>query len=218
MNLLDDLVLLAYDDEGGTWTIGDYLDYGVAAAALLELTRAGRLGFAAGTLTVTDGTPTGDPVLDDVLGRIAAEPGRRAPSAWIPVLSRGARQPILDRMVAAGMLGEERSRVLGVFSRTHYPAIGATPALRAGLRHRLRAAVDGTEEAVPGTAALCALAGALGWHRQLFPDLPPSIVEARLREIGSGQWAGTAAGEALTEVRLAVMVALTAVAVATGAD
>ncbi|WP_250005668.1 GPP34 family phosphoprotein [Actinoplanes sp. M2I2] len=206
--LADELVLLAYDDSGATWTVGDYLDYGVAGALLLQLGLAGRLEVREDRLVVADPSPTGDPTADAVLRRLSDDPAR-TPGAWIPVLARGARQPILDRLVDAGVLRREQGKVFAVFSRTRYPAPGGVePIAERDARQRLRAAVEGDGPVEPRTAALGALLSALGWERQVLPDLPADLVRARMKELGAQPWAGAAIRQAVADVQLAVLAAM----------
>ncbi|MDP9793544.1 hypothetical protein J2S43_002056 [Catenuloplanes nepalensis] len=48
----------------------------------------------------------------------------------------------------------------------------------AGVRERMRAAIDGDGPVDARTAVLCTLAGALGWDRLVFPD----VLAARLQQ------------------------------------
>ena len=72
--LAEELLLLAYDDETGKATMPRIsLDLGMAAAVLVELALAGRVAYADGNLAVVDPTPTGEPIADAVLAKIAAD-------------------------------------------------------------------------------------------------------------------------------------------------
>ena len=71
--LAEELLLLAYDDETGKATVSRIgLDLGMAAAVLVDLALAGRVVYGdGGNLVVKDRTPTGDPIADAVLAKVA---------------------------------------------------------------------------------------------------------------------------------------------------
>ena len=72
--LAEELLLLAYDDESGK-PVGSQigLDLGMAAAVLVELALASKIAYSQGTLVVLNATPTGEPITDEALTRIAAD-------------------------------------------------------------------------------------------------------------------------------------------------
>lgn len=63
--LTQELMLIALDEESGKRSKTDTIDYGLAGAALIELTLAGRVDVVAKKLRVVDSTPLGL----DVVGR-----------------------------------------------------------------------------------------------------------------------------------------------------
>ncbi|SBT49981.1 GOLPH3/VPS74 family protein [Micromonospora auratinigra] len=207
VTLAAELALLSYDDAAGTNRLGTpKLDYGLAGAVLLELALAGRLAVTDGKVSVVDPAPVGSPLLDEALGRIAADDRRRRPKDWIVRLSKGLRERVLDGLVADGVLRRDAGRVLGIVPRTRYPSpTGAEPPVEADARQRLVGAVGGEGAVAPGTAALLALVRAVGLDRRLFRDLPRDRVKRRLKEIDEGAWAPAAVKRALDELHVALM-------------
>jgi hypothetical protein len=211
MNLAEEFLLLAYDDDGTPLTDGTHLDNGLGGALLLELALAGRVDIADKKVVVLDGNPTGDPVVDGALGRILAEDRGRKPGHWVTKFAKETRPQVLDRLVASGVLTVEKDKVLWVFPRTRYPAAhGVEPVAETETRQRMRAAVLGTGPVDPRTAALCALVAATDLDKSVFADLDRKAVQARLREIGEGSWAAAAVKKVLDEIQAAVMVAIVA--------
>jgi hypothetical protein len=206
-SLPEELVLLAYADDGSTELDRSTLDYGLGGALLLELTLAGRIESVDGKVVVRDPSPTGDPLVDDALQQIVAVSRDRGPGHWVSRLSRGVRQRVLDRLVADGILLRQEDKVLWVFPRTRFPAAGGVEApVEIESRQRLWAAVAGSGPVEPRTAALCALAAATGLDRRIFDRLPRSQAKVRLAEIGEGIWAAAAVRKVIEEVQAAVVV------------
>ncbi|MER7282790.1 GPP34 family phosphoprotein [Dactylosporangium sp. NPDC000244] len=219
--LADDFLLLALDDHGKN-LIGDLrLNYGLAGAVLLDLALAGRIELAEDRVTVTDPTPTGDPVVDEALARIAAGEQPRKADAWIQPLADGLRAKVLDRQVEAGVLRKEQDRVLWVFPRTRFAsATGAQPAAETAVRAELTAAIDGNGDGdgeVPArAAALIGLVQVSGLAEEVFPGRPKEELKARLDAITAGNRAADAVQQTVRRIQ-AVIGSTAAITAATSA-
>ncbi|HEX7744789.1 MAG TPA: GPP34 family phosphoprotein [Micromonosporaceae bacterium] len=183
--LAEELLLLGYDDETGKATTSRIgLDLGMAAAVLVELALAGRIAYSDGTIVVVDPAPTGEPIADEVLGRIAAD-SPHSPSSWVQRLRHGLRGRVLADLVARGVVRQVDETELGFIHVHRYPV--ADGSVEADCRHRLAQALTG--EALPDerTAALATLVGAVRMEPTLGLD-GPAVDEAhrRLEEIASG--------------------------------
>ena len=210
MSLPEEFLLLAYDEDGTPLTGGTRLDNGLGGAILLELALARRVDIEDKRVVVLDPRPIGDALSDEALARIGEERARK-PGHWVTKLSKQARPRILEKLVAEGVLTVEKDKVLWVFPRTKYPsANGEPPAAEADARERIRAAVLGTGEVEPRTAALCALVAATELDKKILTGLDRKQVTARLKEIGEGAWAAEAVRRTIEEIQAAVMVAIIA--------
>jgi hypothetical protein len=210
MSLPEEFLLLAYAEDGTPLTDGTHLDNGLGGALLLELALAGRVDVSDKRVVVLDPSPTGDPLADEALARIAADKPRK-PGHWVTKLSKQARPRLLDKLVAEGVLTVEKDKVLWVFPRTKYPsANGEPPAVEVAARERMRAAVLGSGPVDPPTAALCALVAATELDRKVLPDLDRKQLKTRLKEIGEGAWAADAVRKVIEEIQAAVMIAIVA--------
>ncbi|GIG85700.1 GOLPH3/VPS74 family protein [Plantactinospora endophytica] len=159
VGLAEELLLLGYDDKSGKATgsrIG--LDLGMAAAVLVDLALAGRVAFSDGSIVATDSTPTGDPVADDVLARIAADTPH-TPASWVQRLRHGLRDRILTGLCARGVISDVDETELGYIHVHRYPVLD--PSVETEIRNRLTSALTG--EGVPDerTAALAAVMAAI---------------------------------------------------------
>jgi hypothetical protein len=210
-SLPEEFLLIAYEDDGTPLTDGTHLDNGLGGAVLLELALAGRVDIADKKVVVADSEPLNDPLLDDALGRIAAESRTRKPGHWVSKFAKDTRPRVLEKLVAERVLTPQKDRVLGLFPRTRYPsADGVEPVVETEARQRMVTAVTGAGTVDPRTAALCALVSATDLDRKVFRDLDRRRVKARLKEIGEGAWAADAVKKTLEEIQAAVMVAIVA--------
>jgi hypothetical protein len=211
MSLPEEFLLLAYAEDGTPLTDGTHLDNGLGGAVLLELALAARVGIEDKRVVVTDPSPTGDPLLDDNLARVGAEPKARKPGHWVSKFAKDARPRVLGKLVADEVLTVEEDRVLWVFPRKKYPSAGRVPpAAEAEALQRMRSAVLGSGPVEPRTAALCALVAATELDRKVLADLDRKQVKTRLKEIGEGAWAADAVRKAIEDIQVAVMVAIVA--------
>ncbi|GAA3343940.1 hypothetical protein GCM10020358_45120 [Amorphoplanes nipponensis] len=100
MNLAEEFALLAYGDDGAPDTDNVRLDHGLGGALLLELAISGRVGLEDQRVVVTDPTPTGDPLVDQALDRVAGDGRAAKPAHWVKKFAKDARKLTLDRLVA----------------------------------------------------------------------------------------------------------------------
>jgi hypothetical protein len=199
MRIADELLLLAYDDDGIAMASSPALDYALAGAVLADLALDGRIDLVDRRVSVTDATPLGDPVLDAGLARIDGDDKARKPTEWVSKLSADLRETLLDRQVAAGILRRDEGRVLWVFPRTTYPCVDERPERE--IRERLRAAGDPRSEVLTGFV----LAAELG--STVFDGAPPVLENPH--------WTVRAARTAIDEMQAAIAMAATTGAVST---
>lgn len=128
LTMPEEILLLMLDDETGRLTdrAAPSGDYALTGAILAELLLEERIATEPGRLSVRDATPTGDAVLDEVLGRIAAEAEPQGNRWWIETLSRDAdrhRDHYFNRLIERGILKVEEGRFLWIFPERRYPQI-----------------------------------------------------------------------------------------------
>ena len=183
----EELLLLAYDDESGKATMPRIsLDLGMAAAVLVELALAGRIAYVDGNLAVTDPTPVGEPILDGVLGRMAADTPH-SPSSWVQRLRHGLRDRILGDLVDRGVVRDVEETELGFIVVHRYPT--TDPSVEQDSRRRLAEALAGEQLPDERTAALATLVAVL----RMEPALGLDGTAARTPAVG---WRRSPAGPA----------------------
>jgi hypothetical protein len=205
--LVEELLLLAYDDATGRDRSGGFLEIGLGGAVVLELTIAGRIELDDKKVRVLPGEPLGDPLLDGRLAAIAADKPR-APKAVVNRTAKKLKPVVLDGLVRDGLLRHERDKALGVFPLNRY--LPGDPAAEADAKARLGAAVDAGRAEDARTAALATLVYAMKLERAVFPDRKTGPTRKALKTIADGSWVGDATRQAVEAVQAAVMAAVIA--------
>jgi hypothetical protein len=125
LGLAHELLLLSLDERGierANW--GSGVEAGLAGAVLLELLERGDLVDDGGCLVAApdraDAAPAGG-LLGDALAVVRESPKRRRPKGWVQQLPK-ALKPLNHRvahdLVDAGVVDEQRTKVLGLVPRT----------------------------------------------------------------------------------------------------
>jgi hypothetical protein len=203
--LAEELLLLAYDDQTGKATgsrIG--LDLGMAAAVLVDLALAGRIAYVDGFLSVSDPTPTGDPIADAVLAR-AAEDEPHTPAQWVQRLRHRLRTRVLEDLIERGVVRDVDETQMEFIHVHRYPTTDAH--YEAEIRDRLTKALTSADIPDERTAALATLLTATRMEPAL--RLPPDEIaraHQRLEAIASG--AGFSGGASLEDSIVRPSVAL----------
>ena len=109
LSLVDEFILTLLNEESGYFhqVPGWDLNCAVAGAALAELSLQSRIDTDMDSLILLDQTATGNPVLDPILEKIAAEPGHGNAQYWIERLAVRAESIVdltLERLVALKIL------------------------------------------------------------------------------------------------------------------
>ncbi len=183
MLLAEQLLLLALDPEKGRPGLGrkDALEAGLCGALVSDLALRKVVAVTRGRAVVLDARPTGNDLLDDVVGLLGQD-GRNARTLKRQLKAvRRALGDVVGRvarpLVAAGVLLEESSRVAGIIPATRYPVMA--PAAPRRIRDEVRPWLgsDATAGAAvePRTACLVALLGAC----QLLGTVTDGVVERR---------------------------------------
>ncbi|WP_100445281.1 GOLPH3/VPS74 family protein [Glycomyces xiaoerkulensis] len=205
-SLLDEVLLLAYDDSSG-FNKSSQLEIGLGGATILELALAGRIDVIEGKVRVVQPAPTGDPLLDQALHKLAAD-GPRKPQAAVQRAAKGKRRAVLDRLVARGLLVHRGEKALGFIPfHRHLPGDSA---VEDDARNRLAATADaeGTDDA--RTAALASLVYALNLEKAALPGRDHRRARKVFKAISEGMWGGHATRKAVEGAQAAVMASIAA--------
>ena len=214
LRLYEQLLLLALHDEKGTLQRPS-ADLAVAAAAMTDLIRTGRVSVEDSNkalVDVTDPSPTGDRVLDECLDKIRAGKRRASLKTWIERLSRikDLRHAAAGRLVDRGIVRVEEKSTLGLFSSTRYPEVDPVPEEQ--LVARLREAIFTDSVDVDGrTCLLVSLANATNLLDRVFDAKKIRRRKERIELLADDESIGAATKRALDALNASVFVTTVAV-------
>lgn len=218
LTLPEALLLLALGDEEGRVDVGNEaaLPAGLAAAVLLALTARARIRHEDDVWSVTDDTPTGDPVLDPALRAMADEETPRGTMHWLRALPKAGEEDgeddlktrLLHYLTEEGVLKNEEHEFLGVFTYHRYPTEDPDPEQR--VRKRVRRAVLEEETPSDRLPALIALMDACNLTDEVFTAKEQSEAADRLRSLTEEQRVARAVASVPEETTAAVLAATTA--------
>lgn len=179
LSLPEEITLLTLDDETGRplGRQGLAASLAVAGAAMMELALAGRIDTDRNRLELLSREATGDAVLDRALAEVATAQDSRGALILLAREEAGLRPMVLQRLIAAGLLREERGRVLLVFPARRHVKPVTRPEPRE-VRARLGWIIETDEIPEPREALLLGLARAVA----LLPVLLPAELLAARQE------------------------------------
>jgi len=208
--LYEEILLLALRDEKGTVATG-YLEYAVAGAILAELLLDRRISIdetKKQLLTLHNSEPTGDPIIDECLEKLAASKRRASLQTWVSRLGgiKNLRHKIARQLCDRGILRADEDKVLLIFTRKIYPEVNPEPEKK--IIDRLRTALFGDDDRLdPRTVVLISLADGSGLLSETFGRREVKDRRQRIDDIVNGEMTGKATKELIAACQTAVMVA-----------
>ncbi|WP_051340172.1 anti-sigma factor antagonist [Azospirillum halopraeferens] len=183
--LLEEVMLLCIDEDGGALRplARSVYDQLAAGAVLMELALAGRVDSDLKRISVVNPQPTGEPLLDGVLARLA-ELGTGTPLDWtFEVAGQGPelRAAALDRLIQRGIIRREEGRILWIFRDRRYPIVDGRE--RREVRARLRDLLLGDDIPDPRDVVLVGLVNIAGLFGTLLTPAELRAAEPRIVQI-----------------------------------
>lgn len=223
MLIAEEFLLLVLDESGKRTIGGESLEPALAAALVVELALAERIGIGSGgsrsrdrgRIRVINPAPTDDPELDGLLSVLDRREGDELTDLISPMstgrISKGLPDRLSRRLVACGALTIEDRKVLGLFPRLTYPANDPEP--EEEVRRRLQSALVRGETPTERTTALIALLSATNQVPKVVHGDKRALV-ARAKQLSAGDWAAKAVKDVIEEV-WGTIAAITATTAAT---
>lgn len=177
----EELLLLALDPTTGTTAQPQSLDLGLAGAQLVELALAGRIAPDGDRIAVVLARPTGDPTLDSALELLRRRGSPVRAVHWVGGPRLGLRQTYLSHLERCGMVHAVENQMCGVLPTTRYQATDNDVSRQ--IRARLDTAIRTGTPPDARTAALAALAHAVGLGKHLYPGNEGRSSRSRLRDL-----------------------------------
>ena len=211
LTFAEEILLLMLDDEDGTFlpTRTSAVEYVLAGAVLLDLAFANRIDTDERQLLVIDSTPTGNPMLDRVLERIAGSSGTRDTRAWIEKITgedtEEIRSQALASLVKRGVLEARDEKFLWVFRSRRYPVIDGRVEREAKLRVTGVLLSDDIPD--PRDVAMICLVDASGILPDIFSEREIERATPRIEQLRKMDLIGQEVGGAVAEIERSIMMA-----------
>lgn len=131
LNLVDQLTLLALDDEKGNFITDSFsFAYGLAGAIILELSLQERIIVEGKKLKVRSEVNCGDALLDHFLDKISSSKKERSIQTWVETIGEKytyIKEGTVEKLIKEGILRREEQKILWIFSVDKFPTENAKP-------------------------------------------------------------------------------------------
>jgi hypothetical protein len=210
LTLVEEFELLSLDDKTGAHLSlpPEALAHGLAGAILADLEMAGRIATSGKFVEVKNSAPTGNPLLDPWLERLAKEPERRPIAYWLSVFSNeksGIESATLDHLIARGILKREDKKILWVIGLRRYPTVHNEE--RVEVRTRLARLIQGDEPPPHFDATLISLLNGCSLLFAVFSEGQLEGRADRIASIADSDPVGREVAEAMRQIIEALMLA-----------
>ena len=208
--LYEEIMLLVLRDEQGTVATG-FPEQVVAGAILAELLLDGRISVEdtrKQLVNVKNSKPTGEPILDECLGRMAARKRRASLKIWVQRLAdtKNLRHKVARQLCDRGILRAVEDKVMFLFKRRVYPEINPLPEKK--VISRMSEAIFTDHSKIdPRTIMLISLANGSDLLRKIFGRKDVKTRKKRIEQIANGDLTGKATNEVIAACQTAVLIA-----------
>ena len=209
------MVLLLHDENGTFLPVSEHtLNRALTGAVLMDLAFANRIDTDPERLVVINPTPTGDPLLDRVLARIAGEQAAADSRAWIETLSAEeasanhdatVRATALEKLVDRGVLQRQEEKFLWVFRSRRYPTIDGKVEQEA--KKRISDVLFSDDIPDPRDVALICLVDSCNILRTIYSKREIDRVEPRIEQLRKMDLIGREMAGAIADIERAIAIA-----------
>lgn len=215
LTFTEEILLLMLDDDGLFLPIrGGAVEHILAGAALMDLAFADRIDTDPEQLLVLDRTPTGNPMLDDTLERIAGSGETMDTRGWVDALARQAapeiRRQALASLIDRGILEAQDERFLWVFRSRRYPMIDGRVEREAKLRIEDVLLSDDAPD--PRDVAMICLLDASDILGDIFSEREMERARPRVEQLRKMDLIGREVGSVIADIEESITMAMAQVA------
>ena len=211
LTFIEETCLLLLDEKTGEFLPihPNIVECALVGAVLVDLAFAYRIDSDPKTLTVMDGTPTGEVMLDRVLARIGEHFETNDIAAWLNILSGDEAADIqkeaLGRLVERGILKRrEKKSFLGHRSRRYETTDGEAAR---DVKERIKALILSDEIPDPRDIALLSLLDACNILPDIFFGGEVKDSGARIKQLRNMDLVGRDVVSAVAEIERALVAA-----------
>lgn len=185
LNLADKLLLLALDDDKGTFTAQPFaLTYGMAGSILLELSLQEHIKIVDKKVVANTMSRINDSLLDKYLDVIRNSKKERSLKYWVQKLGskqRSIKNGILDKLIASGILVKKEKKVLWVFNNDVFPTVNSKP--ENSLRNQLYNVIEGNKTSDLDELMLISLIDTCNLNRTVYGKERAKACKANIKKV-----------------------------------
>ena len=131
LNLIDQLTLLALDDEKGTLVADSTaFSYALGGAVIMELALQERIDLSGKKLVVKDRSKTGERIIDMYFEFILQSGKEKKLSSWVELIGKKGskiKRDTIEKLIDRRILEKKEDKILWVFTYNKYPAQNSRP-------------------------------------------------------------------------------------------
>ncbi|NVJ46856.1 MAG: GPP34 family phosphoprotein [Cytophagia bacterium] len=212
LNLLEEYLLLALDDEKGKFVIDSTrLHFGFAGAVLLELALRGKIQVEGEKLILEDRSYEPEMSVNKMIDVIREQDSPTLKKS-IQILARKSaeiKNDTLQRLIHKGILKKEEHKLLWIIPYDKYPTSNLTPENK--VRKRLDDVISEHSPVDPHDLMLLSLIDATDLTKEAFRDKDDyKAIKKKIQEVTKDMKVSQVINKSIREIQAAIMIAITA--------
>jgi len=202
LNLIDQLTLLALDDEKGTFLADSTAySYAIAGAIIMELALEERIDLSGEKVVVKDKSKTGDKIIDAYFDTIIESGKERNVKSWVDRFGDKANKiklATIDKLIENRILDKREGKILWIFSNDKYPM--QNPRLENQLRNRLYDIIVNSHRPELKEIMLLNLIESCSLGKEVFGKAQVKTFKKKLKTVNESDHLGDSISKSVKEI------------------
>ena len=217
LNLIEEFLLIALDDEKGQFVIDStHLYYGFAGAILLEMALREKIDVSGEKVKLIEDGYEVEMAINKVIDQIKASKPLKL-KEWIQILAKQAKELKEDTLFSLqnkGILSKEEHKILWIIPNTKYPTNNITPENK--VRQRLSDVMLRGAKSESRDVMLLSLINVSDLTKEAFRDKEEyKVVKEKIKEVTQDIKISHSINKSIREIQAAIMVAMMSVVIVT---
>tara|TARA_R110001592_G_scaffold40763_6_gene133675 strand:- start:1780 stop:2463 length:684 start_codon:yes stop_codon:yes gene_type:complete len=210
LNLIEEFLLIALDDEKGQFVIDStHLYFGFAGAILLEMALREKIDVSGDKLKLIHDEYEVEMVINKVVDQIKTSKPRKLKN-WIELIAKQAKELKEDTLLELqnkGILRKEEHKILWIIPNNKYPTTNITPENK--VRQRLSDVMLRGAKSEARDVMLLSLIDVSDLTKEAFRDNEEyKVVKKRIKEVSQDIKISQSVNKSIREIQAAIMVAM----------
>ncbi|UII19144.1 GOLPH3/VPS74 family protein [Fulvivirga ligni] len=214
LNLLDQLTLLALDDDKGNFVSDSIaLPYALAGGVMMELALKEKIGLHNDRVVVKDSSSTSDIMLDKHLDIIIASNKEKKLRYWVNNFGSSFKRlkyESLDKLIDLNILERKEGKILWIIPTTHYPTQNQQPENE--IRRRLASIMTHQLKPNAEDVMLLGLVSASGLIKEVFGKENRRAYKKEIKQLLESDKMGQVTSQAIQEINESIATIIAVVA------